>query len=119
MRGGSSSPDYNWGLHSRHGLCHGFNVKLVYVPVPPPPLLYENNSGQNTGVDYYFVVTVTDLEEYYLIPLKKLFLAKDLQFRYHLVSTLTSILSNLAYFEWPRMEQRRCSEDKLMTQHIR
>ena len=62
---------------------------------------------------------IPDLEECYLAPLKKLFVAKDVHFQYLTVSALTRLLGNLAAFEWPRMEQRRREEEDLLTQHYR
>lgn len=54
----------------------------------------------------------SDFEERYLFPLKKLFMAEDVQFRYQVVSTLSSLLGNLSFFEWPRLEQRRRVDDE-------
>lgn len=54
----------------------------------------------------------SDFEEKYLFPLKKLFMAEDVQFRYQVVSTLSSLLGNLSFFEWPRLEQRRRVDDE-------
>ena len=57
--------------------------------------------------DCYILLVCSDLEEYYLTPLKRLFVAKDLQFRYLIVVMLTSLLGNLACLEWPRLAQRK------------
>ena len=60
------------------------------------------------------IVLFSDLEECYLAPLKKLFFTTDLNFKYLVISTLTSLLRNLVFVEWRRWErQRRRENDKL------
>ena len=48
-----------------------------------------------------------DLEECYLVPLKKLYFDKDYQFQYSVITTLTSLLRNFAALEWPRLKKER------------
>ena len=48
-----------------------------------------------------------DLEECYLVPLKKLYFEKDFRFQYLVVKTLTSLLRNFVVLEWPRLNKER------------
>lgn len=53
------------------------------------------------------VIIFSDLEECYLVPLKKLYFGKGFQFQYLVVTTLTSLLRNFVALEWPRLNKER------------
>ena len=62
------------------------------------------------------LVPLTELEQDYLEPLNSHFTKKDLTFRKLVLSTLTSLFTNLVTLEWPREKRKReATEQDLIT----
>ena len=58
------------------------------------------------AIVFYCIPFLTELEQDYLEPLKSHFIKKDLTFRKLVLSTLTSLFTNLVTSEWPRHKRR-------------
>ena len=70
-------------------------------------VLHKTKFFNNEKFANYGNCTFLDLEECYLVPLKKLYFEKDFHFQCLVVTTLTSLLRNFVALEWPRLNKER------------